>query len=272
MEVTLRTCQSVPFYACGGFDPSVCAHGFSTRLGGVSPAPWDSLNLGANRGDAPERVAENFRRFCGAVGTDADALVKNHQVHGDLVRPVTWADVLPSPGAPGIVEADGLVTRTPGLCLTVFSADCIPVLLCDPRKKVAAAVHAGWRGCAAGIVEKTVREMVRLLGARPERILAAVGPCIGKCCFETDGDVADAFHELMDPAVDERIERRGDKYHIDLKSINRLWLLRSGLDPSRIDVHPDCTKCRPDRYWSHRGMGGERGGMAAVIVLTEDTL
>ncbi len=72
--------------------------------------------------------------------------------------------------------------------------------------------------------------------------------------------------------MDERIERRGDKYHIDLKSINRLWLLRSGLDPSRIDVHPDCTKCRPDRYWSHRGMGGERGGMAAVIVLTEDTL
>ena len=101
---------------------------------------------------------------------------------------------------------------------------------------------------------------------------AAIGPAIGKCCFETDGDVADTFHELMDPAVDERIERRGDKYHIDLKSINRLWLLRSGLDPSRIDVHPDCTKCRPDRYWSHRGMGGERGGMAAVIVLTEDAL
>ena len=100
----------------------------------------------------------------------------------------------------------------------------------------------------------------------------AIGPAIGKCCFETDGDVADAFHELMDPAVDERIERRGDKYHIDLKSINRLWLLRSGLDPSRIDVHPDCTKCRPDRYWSHRGMGGERGGMATVIVLTEDAL
>ena len=82
MEVTLRTCQSVPFYACGGFDPSVCAHGFSTRLGGVSPAPWDSLNLGANRGDAPERVAENFRRFCSAAGADPAALVKNHQVHG----------------------------------------------------------------------------------------------------------------------------------------------------------------------------------------------
>ena len=101
---------------------------------------------------------------------------------------------------------------------------------------------------------------------------ASIGRVSGKGWFETDGEVEEAFDELMDPAVDERIERGGDKYHIDLKSINRLWLLRSGLDPSRIDVHPDCTKCRPDRYWSHRGMGGERGGMAAVIVLTEDAL
>lgn len=129
MEVTLRTCQSVPFYACGGFDPSVCAHGFSTRLGGVSPAPWDSLNLGANRGDAPERVAENFRRFCSAAGADPAALVKNHQVHGDLVRPVTRRDVMSSSAEPGVYEADGLITDEPGLCLTIFSADCIPVLL-----------------------------------------------------------------------------------------------------------------------------------------------
>lgn len=151
MEVTLRTCQSVPFYACGGFDPSVCAHGFSTRLGGVSPAPWDSLNLGANRGDAPERVAENFRRFCSAAGADPAALVKNHQVHGDLVRPVTRRDVMSSSAEPGVYEADGLITDEPGLCLTIFSADCIPVLLLDPVRRCAAAVHAGWRGTALGI-------------------------------------------------------------------------------------------------------------------------
>ena len=122
MEVTLRTCQSVPFYACGGFDPSVCAHGFSTRLGGVSPAPWDSLNLGANRGDAPERVAENFRRFCSAAGADPAALVKNHQVHGDLVRPVTRRDVMSSSAEPGVYEADGLITDEPGLADGVTAA------------------------------------------------------------------------------------------------------------------------------------------------------
>ena len=247
-------------------------HGFSTRRGGVSPAPWDTLNLGPGRGDAPENVEENYRRFFAALDMDSAYPVLSRQVHRDDVRLCTAADA-----GKGLIrdrdyDADALITAEKGLPLVVFSADCGILLLHDPDAGCVGAVHAGWRGCAAGIVEKTVREMVRLLGARPERILAAVGPCIGKCCFETDGDVADAFHELMDPAVDERIERCGDKYHIDLKSINRLWLLRSGLDPSRIDVHPDCTKCRPDRYWSHRGMGGERGGMAAVIVLTEDAL
>ena len=150
---------------------------FPPGWGASPPPPWDSLNLGASCGDQPERVAENFRRFCGAVGTDADALVKNHQVHGDLVRPVTRADVLPSPGAPGTVEADGLITRTPGLCLTVFSADCIPVLLCDPRKKVAAAVHAGWRGTALGIAARAAEAMIRNFGCRPGDLMAAIGPC-----------------------------------------------------------------------------------------------
>lgn len=164
MEITRYERHGVLFDSCAAMEEAGFPNGFSTRVGGVSPPPWDSLNLGASCGDQPERVAENFRRFCGAVGTDADALVKNHQVHGDLVRPVTRADVLPSPGAPGTVEADGLITRTPGLCLTVFSADCIPVLLCDPRKKVAAAVHAGWRGTALGIAARAAEAMIRNFG------------------------------------------------------------------------------------------------------------
>ncbi len=266
MEITRYERHGVLFDSCAAMEEAGFPNGFSTRVGGVSPPPWDSLNLGASCGDQPERVAENFRRFCGAVGTDADALVKNHQVHGDLVRPVTRADVLPSPGAPGTVEADGLITRTPGLCLTVFSADCIPVLLCDPRKKVAAAVHAGWRGCAAGIVEKTVREMVRLLGARPERILAAVGPCIGKCCFETDGDVPEAMRaSALGPEAEPYITRRGPKWHVDLKGVNARWLEKAGV--RQIDVSPDCTACHPELYWSHRRMGQARGAQIAMICL-----
>ena len=131
MEVTLRTCQSVPFYACGGFDPSVCAHGFSTRLGGVSPAPWDSLNLGANRG-RPGTGGGEFPPLLLCGGGRPAALVKNHQVHGDLVRPVTRRDVMSSSAEPGVYEADGLITDEPGLCLTIFSADCIPRAAAGP--------------------------------------------------------------------------------------------------------------------------------------------
>ena len=204
-------------------------HGFSTRRGGVSPAPWDTLNLGPGRGDAPENVEENYRRF---------------------------------------FAAHALITAEKGLPLVVFSADCGILLLHDPDAGCVGAVHAGWRGCAAGIVEKTVREMVRLLGARPERILAAVGPCIGKCCFETDGDVPEAMRtSALGPEAEPYLERRGPKYHVDLAGLNRQWLLHAGVAPEHIDICGLCTACRPDLFWSHRKMGEARGAQVAVICL-----
>ena len=268
MEITRYERHGVLFDSCAAMEKAGFPNGFSTRVGGVSPPPWDSLNLGASCGDQPERVAENFRRFCGAVGTDADALVKNHQVHGDLVRPVTRADVLPSPGAPGTVEADGLITRTPGLCLTVFSSDCIPVLLCDPRKKVAAAVHAGWRGTALGIAAKAVERMVDCYGCDRLDILAAVGPGISKCCFETHEDVPNAMTEAMGAAALSSIEvLPTGKFHVDLKGLNAKRLESAGLDPDHIAVSADCTCCLPEKYWSHRYTHGERGSQAAMIAI-----
>ena len=150
-------------------------HGFSTRRGGVSPAPWDTLNLGPGRGDAPENVRENYRRFCGCVGMAPERTVLSLQVHRDDVRLCTAADAGKGLLRERDYEADALITAERDLPLVVFSADCGILLLHDPEAGCVGAVHAGWRGCAAGIVEKAVREMVRLLGARPERILAAVG-------------------------------------------------------------------------------------------------
>ena len=267
MEITRYERHGVLFDSCAAMEEVGFPNGFSTRVGGVSPPPWDSLNLGASCGDQPERVAENFRRFCGAVGTDADALVKNHQVHGDLVRPVTWADVLPSPGAPGIVEADGLVTRTPGLCLTVFSADCIPVLLCDPRKKVAAAVHAGWRGTALGIAARAAEAMIRDFGCRPGDLMAAIGPGISLCCFETHGDVPAGLRAGLGGDAQAFIHPLSgtDQYPVDLKGANRRWPLRAGLSPDRIAVCSDCTACDSAAFWSHRRLGSRRGSLASVI-------
>ena len=244
-------------------------HGFSTRTGGVSPAPWDSLNLGVGRGDDMDRVRENYRRFCAVLGTDEHRAVLSKQVHEDNVRHVTAEDC-----GKGLfrerdyTSVDAMITDTPDIPLVVFSADCGILLLHDPDAGCVGAVHAGWRGCAAGIVEKTVREMVRLLGARPERILAAVGPCIGKCCFETDGDVPEAMRaSALGPEAGPYLERRGPKYHVDLAGLNRQWLLHAGVAPEHIDICGLCTACRPDLFWSHRKMGEARGAQVAVICL-----
>ena len=237
-------------------------------MGGVSPAPWDSLNLGANRGDSKESVAENFRRFCTAIGTDCNAVIKNRQVHSALVRPVYAEDIQPDLAASGIVEADGLVTDQPGLCLTVFSADCIPILFYDPIQRVIAAVHAGWRGTAAGIAEKAVEAMVSGYGCKPEQIQAAIGPGIGPCHFETHSDVPDALTDALGSHAAPLIHPRSNgKYQVDLKQANACFLRRAGLNPEHLAISDQCTACHPDEFWSHRLLGNTRGSMAAMIQL-----
>ena len=269
MEIIKREIESVAFYAC--IDPAWAGvrHGFSTRLGGVSPAPWDSLNLGASRGDDPANVRLNINRFCSVIGTDDKALVKNHQVHSDIIRPVTRADILPDPAQPGTFEADGLITDEPEVCLTIFSGDCIPILLYDPVRRCIAAAHAGWRGTAAGIAARAVETMVRDYGCQVGNILAAIGPGIGPCCFETHGDVPDGLHSGLgeDAAPFIRPLSKPGKFSVDLKGANARWLERTGLRPEHIAICPACTACNLDEFWSHRVQGNQRGSMAAMIQL-----
>ena len=267
MEIVREERRGVLFYVCPEMREAGFPHGFSTRVGGMSPAPWDSLNLGGSCGDDPERVSENFRRYCAAIGTDPDCLVKNQQVHGDRVRLVTRADRMAFPGAPGTVEADGLMTREAGVCLAAFSADCIPVLLCDLVTGAAAAVHAGWRGTALGIAARGVERMAEAFGARPGDILAAVGPGISTCCFETHRDVPDGLRAGMGAGAEPYIYPvpGTEKYHVDLKGANRAWLLQAGVAPEHIAVCDACTACGREIFWSHRKMGAARGSMAALI-------
>ena len=240
-------------------------HGFSTRRGGVSPAPWDTLNLGPGRGDAPENVEENYRRFFAALDMDSAYPVLSRQVHRDDVRLCTAADA-----GKGLIrdrdyDADALITAEKGLPLVVFSADCGTILLYDPVQEAIGAVHAGWRGVASGLAAKTVRRMQETFGTEPGDLLAATGPSIGACCFETDDDVPEAMRRAMGAAAEPYMVRRGEKWHIDLKGINALWLRQAGVQ--RIDVCPDCTGCHPERWWSHRKMGDRRGAQAALIAL-----
>lgn len=240
-------------------------HAFSTRKGGVSQGIYASLNLGANRGDDPGAVRENYRILCSALGMTHQNLVFSRQVHKDMVRTVTMADAGKGLFRPIDYEADGLITNTPGLPLVVFTADCIPILLYDPEKRAIGAVHAGWRGTALGIVQKAVSQMTVEFGCHPEHILAAIGPGLSQCCFETDRDVPDAMCAALGALAAPYIKPRGSKYHVDLKGINALWLRRAGV--SHISIAEDCTRCQHDLYWSHRITQNQRGSQAALIQL-----
>ena len=241
------------------------SHGFSTRLGGVSTGHLASLNLGHHRGDDPEHVLENYRILGRAIGFTPEDTVFPMQRHTDLVRLVTEAQRGEGLFRETAQVCDGQITDRPGVALVAFSADCTPVLLYDPVRRAIGAVHAGWRGTAAGIAAKAVAAMTDAFGCRPEDIRAAIGPCIGKCCFETDADVPEAMVSALDEKARPAIEARGEKFHVDLKSINALWLREAGV--AAIDISPDCTACDPARYWSHRRVGDRRGSLAGIIVL-----
>ena len=244
------------------------AHGFSTRYGGVSQGIFSSLNLGHTRGDDPEAVRENYRRFCAATGTDVEKLVFTKQVHRDDIHIATSADAGKGLYRPRNWEVDGLVTDVPGLPLVIFSADCLPVLLYDPVRRVIGACHCGWRGTALGLARKTADTLCQVYGSRPSDLRAAIGPGISRCCFETDRDVPVAMiHALGDDALPSIDELGNGRYKVDCKEINRTWLIRAGLNPENIEISDQCTCCHPEKYWSHRRVGQERGSLAAIIQL-----
>ena len=242
-------------------------HGFSTRLGGVSRGHLASLNLGCHRGDEPDRVRENYRRFCAAIGVDMGAIVMTNQVHGDVVRGVDEGDIKADLLAQTPFEADGLTTDRPGVALAIFSADCVPILFFDPVARAVGACHAGWRGTAAAIAAKTVRAMAQRYGCKAEDIRCAIGPAIGPCCFETDGDVPEAMKTALGDLAAPYMSKTGEKWRVDLKGINRALLLDAGVGEEHIDLSGECTCCEHERYWSHRYTKGLRGSQAAVIAL-----
>ena len=243
-------------------------HCFTTRLTGVSTGIWESMNIAMHRGDEDANVEENYRILGGCIGFAPEDLVLSHQTHSDIVRKVTRADHI-GLDHHAYPECDALITREPGTGLVIFTADCTPILLWDEKTGAVGAVHAGWRGTASGIVKKTVEAMTAEFGCDPADLHAAIGPNIGQCCFETDADVPEALRAALGREMEEYIEFYGDtgKYHVDLKEANALWLRRAGV--RNIEISISCTACRPDRFWSHRITGAQRGSQGAVILCRE---
>lgn len=224
----------------------------STRHGGVSPAPYASLNLGKSTDDAPENVVENRRRFCQALGFEPGQLAWSRQVHGDLVR---RAD------APGGAEGfDALVTAKPGVVLAVSVADCTPILVFDAKNQAVAAIHAGWRGTAAGIVEKTLAQMAAEYGTRAADCFAYVVTCVDECSFEVGEEVAAAFTNDF-----KRWDTARGKFFVDLKRANAAQLQAFGLPDAQVEISPYSTVLHNADYFSHRTERGLTGRMMAVM-------
>lgn len=239
-------------------------HGFTTRAGGVSEGPHASLNLGFSVGDVRERVEENHRRLAEAAGAALGALHTVKQVHG--ARVVEAAEVRGEEGTgvprPPEAEADALWTERPGDWVAVGTADCVPVLLVDPDGRRVAAVHSGWRGTDAEISARAVEALVAR-GARPERLLAAVGPCIQRCCYEVSDELAQRFTARFGPEV---VHVREGSARLALAHAVRLTLQRAGLKDAHIDVLQDCTSCDESRFFSHRRDAGRTGRHLNFVV------
>jgi YfiH family protein len=248
--------------------PAKFAHGFSTRAGGVSKPPFESLNLGGKWGDDMEAVSENRRRLAAALGVGGQVYAAR-QVHGVKVARVRAGD---DPAALARLEADAVYTSDPGVPLGVYVADCIPMLIADRRTGACAAVHAGWRGTVAGIAPAAVRTLVRELGSRPADLSIALGPAIGPCCFEVGTEVVAAFATALSDFPDAEVvlpSPRGvpGKWHVDLKGANRLMLVAAGVPEEAIDAGPECTFCDRERFFSYRRDREQTGQLMGVIAL-----
>ena len=281
-------------------------HGFSTRPGGVSETPGagsgegargkrgtktsaGSLNLGFTDWDSRERVLENRAKFFRALSADKMRVVTLRQIHSDLIHGVDRGDE-PNSRFSEAPKADALFTRERGVLLAVQTADCVPILLADTKRRAVAAIHSGWRGTLARIAAKTLGRMHMEFGTRPEDVIAALGPGIGRCCYEVGSEVAREFQsqfpdarEWFDGPFDALASGESDpnwlpwltmrppghppappRAHLDLIAANRAILAAAGVPPGQISASDFCTACRTDLFFSYRRERATGRLMAAI--------
>lgn len=237
---------------------------FTTRRGGVSDGRYSSLNMGYSTADSKEKIYKNRALVLDEFGLNIDRMVSSDQVHGTALRSVSGAEE-------NAGECDGVFTRARQVVLSMYFADCTPIFFYDASKSAIGLSHAGWRGTVGGIALLSAEFMRCEYGSRAEDITAVIGPSIGPCCFEVGAEVAAEFEsKLRNINVKEYItagKDGGGKYHIDLKSINRELLIKSGLKKENIHTHLICTSCAGDVFYSYRRDRCDTGRMAALAFL-----
>jgi YfiH family protein len=246
------------FPSLEGFSELV--HGITTRHGGVSAAPFHSLNLTRSVGDEPAAVEENLHRVATAFGIRRDDLVSPSQRHTANVQRV-------GPGDRGSAceSCDTLITSSPGVPVLLRFADCTPILIYDPTLRAFAVVHSGWRGTVKGAARAAVEALAEHYGSRPADLVAAIGPSIGPCCYEVGDDVTEAVDTAFGSGHDLATPGPAGRAHFDLWAANRRWLEQSGV--RQIEVAGLCTACRVDEFYSHRRERTPHGHFGAVMCL-----
>lgn len=246
---------------------------FSDRVDGVSEAPFSRANLGLHVGDDPAAVIANRERLAEKAGLPLDTWVAGEQVHGSDVTVVT--EEMRGRGARELdsmlPSTDALITDVPGITLTTYAADCVPILFADEDKGAIGVAHAGWKGTVAKIAGKTVRALVDTYGTNPSSVRVRIGPSIGPCCYEVDERVADAVREAF-PSRSEKLltANENGRWQLDLWRANVEALLEAGVWPEHIERMDACTSCRNDLYFSYRKEGGKTGRLAGLIALQEE--
>ena len=247
----------------------IVEHCFTTRAGGVSEGIFDSLNLSFTRGDDESAVMENYDRLAAALDTRKEQFVCTDQTHTTNVIRVGKEDC-----GYGVTrqkpytDVDGLVTDEPGVVLSTFFADCVPLYFVDTVNRAIGLSHSGWRGTVGRMGQRTLEKMATEFGTNPKDSVAAVGPSICQDCYEVSEDVAEEFIKEFSGHADEILINKGNgKYQLDLWKTNEIVLIEAGVKKENIAVTNICTCCNPDLLFSHRASKGKRGNLGAFMYI-----
>ncbi len=251
-------------------ETNLVKHAFSTRMGGVSKAPFDTMNFSFTRGDDPDDVRENYRRMANALEVDINKMIVTWQTHTTNVRLVSETDF-----GKGVLrdrdyrDVDGLITNIPGVTLVTFFADCVPLYFVDTKRHAIGLSHSGWRGTVNRMGKVTLERMKEAFGTEPQDVIACVGPSICQDCYEVGPEVIEQFKHAFDLRHHDVLfyKKPNGKYQLNLWEANRIVLHEAGVPMEQISVTDICTYCNPELLFSHRRTAEKRGNLCAFMAL-----
>lgn len=256
--------NGLEYFQFDSFNSALCTHAVFSRKGGISPEPWKSLNQGGTVGDIRENVIENRRRSFEAFNRNVISIYDVWQVHGNEV---ICTDI-PRPLDEDHHKADAILTNNPEVTLFMRFADCVPILIYDPVKKVIGIIHAGWMGTVNKVISTTIQTMKAKYRCDPDDIVSGIGPSIGVCHYQVGEPVITAVKSAFGNQASELLVEKGDATYFDLWKANRFTLLENGVN--KIEIAGICTACDTNTWFSHRAEHGKTGRFAAMMFLNQD--